>query len=185
MTAEDQMDFKNGYTVKNKWMADIDLSKISPSLKKISLHLADFTIPGVNVGSTSSSYKGIALDIPTHIMQPSDRVVVFSYMIDISWVNYFSLYQWANLLGNVEDITPTTEPLTLATNITDKAVKSIPVNVYLLDAYKNIIIKIAYDNCWIKQFSELNMSYQDEPDVIKHSFTLSYSNFKLALTAGL
>lgn len=183
--ANDQMDFKNSYAVKNKWIADIDLSKVSPSLSKITLHLADFTIPAVDVGSTSSSYKGIALDIPTHVLQPSNRQITFSYMIDLNWSNYFTLYQWANLLGNVEDITPTTEAITLATNITDKAVKSIPINVYLLDAYKVTILKIAYDNCWIKQFSELNLSYQDDPEVIKHSFTFSYSNFKLSQITSL
>jgi hypothetical protein len=179
MAQEPQMDFKDGFAVKNKWIADIDLSKISPDLKKITLHLADFTIPGINIGSASSAYKGISLDVPTHVMLPADRTVIFSYMVDITWLNYFSLYQWTNLLGNVENITPSIDPLRISDPILYKAVKSIPINVYLLNSYKTPILKIAYDNCWIKHFTELNISYQEEPEVIKHSFTLSYSNFRL------
>ena len=182
MLPEQQIDFKDAYAVRNKWIADIALSTISPDIKDVSLHLADFSIPAVNVGGTSVSYKGIAQEIPTHTIQPIDRNITFSYMIDITWENYFTLYQWANLLGNIENVLPTAQPLKLTDTIATKAIKSVPINVYLINAYKTPILKLVYTNCWIKHFTELSLSYQDEPDSIKHSFTFAYSDFKLSKT---
>jgi hypothetical protein len=179
MEATQLIDFKDGFAVKNKWIADIFLSKVSPNLKDITLHLAEFSVPSIEVGSTTTAYKSIVQEIPTHTIQPTDRRITFSYMVDITWLNYFSLYQWANIIGNIEDITPTLDPLNQGNAIKNKAIKSIPINVYLINAYKQPIFKIAYDNCWIKQFSELSLSYQEDPEVIKHSFTFVYSNFRL------
>jgi hypothetical protein len=180
MDAQNLIDFKDGFAAKNKWIADIALSRISPDLKNITLHLAEFDIPAVNIGSTTTAYKGIAQEIPTHRLIPQDRTITFMYMIDLIWTNYYTLYQWANLLGNIEDITPNLDPkLKLTDAMNAKAVKSIPINVYLINAYKNPILKLTYNNCWIKHFAELSLSYQDEPEVIKHAFTCAYSDFKL------
>jgi hypothetical protein len=106
MDPQNLIDFKDGFAAKNKWIADIALSRVSSDLKNITLHLAEFSIPAVNIGSTNTTYKSITQELPTHTLQPTDRNITFSYMIDITWVNYFTLYQWANLLGNIENITP-------------------------------------------------------------------------------
>ena len=176
------MDFKDGFAAKNKWIADISLSKISKDLKDVTLHLAEFSIPPINLGSTTTAFKGIAQEIPTHTLLPTDRTITFSYMVDLSWLNYFTLYQWSNLLGNLENITPTVDPpLKLTDAMAAKAIKSIPINVYLINAYKKPVLKLTYNNSWIKHFAELSLSYQEEPEVIKHSFTCAYSDFKLGL----
>lgn len=172
------MDFKDGYSVRNKWIADIPLSKISNDFKDVSLHLAEYTIPGVAVASAYMQYRGISLEIPTNIIQPADRNITFSYMVDITWLNYFSLYQWSNLMSPSDNIMPKS-PLILNDAMLTKAIKSIPINLYLISEYKEPILKVTYNNCWIKGFGELQMSYQDEPEVIKHSFTCAYSDFKL------
>jgi hypothetical protein len=65
------------------------------------------------------------------------------------------------------------------TDIINKAIKSIPINVYLISEYKVPILKITYNNCWVKGFNELNLSYQEDPEPIKHGFTCAYSDFKL------
>jgi len=178
MAGEELMDFKDSFSVRNKWIADVPLSRISPNLKDVSLHLTDFTIPAINVATTFSPYKGIAVEIPTHIIQPTDRNITFSYMIDINWDNYFSLYQWSNMMSPLEDITPV-DNLTVNLDMQEKYIKSIPINVFLISEYKTPILKVTYNNCWIKGFNELGLSYQDEPDPIKHGFTCVYSDFKL------
>jgi len=181
MEPSQQIDFKDGFAAKNKWIADISLSKISKDLKDVTLHLAEFSIPAINLGSTTTAFKGVAQEIPTHTILPTDRTITFSYMIDLTWINYFTLYQWANLLGNLENITPDVNPaLSLTDAMNAKAIKSIPINVYLINAYKQPILKLVYNNSWIKHFAELNLSYQEEPEVIKHSFTCAYSDFKLS-----
>jgi hypothetical protein len=179
MPGEALQDYKNTNAAQNKWIADISLSRMSVDFKDISLHLANFSIPELLIGSTSIQYKGTALEIPTKVIQPENRTITFSYMIDISWDNYFALYQWANLIGTTENVLPNTLPINLRDEFLNKTIKAIPIYVYLLSEYKKPILKITYDNCWIKSFSELSLSYQEEPDVIKHSFTIAYSNFKL------
>jgi len=178
MPGEDLMDFKDSFAVRNKWIADVPLSRISPDFKDISLHLTDFTIHSKTVATTLASWKGISLEIPTHIMQPSDRNIAFSYMVDINFDNYFALYQWSNLGSPLENITPLND-ITPSLDMDEKSIKSIPINVFLISEYKTPIMKITYHNCWIKTFNELALSYQDEPDPIKHGFTCVYSNFTL------
>lgn len=178
MSNENMMDFKDGYSVKNKWMADISLSKLSNDLKDISLHLAEFTIPSISVASSFVQYKGIALEIPTTIVQPADRNITFSYMVDMTWDNYIALYQWSNMMSTTDNLL-TNINMTINSEMLNKAIKSIPINVFLISEYKEPVLKIKYDNCWIKGFSELSLSYQEDPSVIKHSFTCAYSNFKL------
>jgi hypothetical protein len=178
MSADALMDFKDGFSVKNKWIADVPLSRLSPDLKDVSLHLTDFSIPAINVATTFTHLKGIALEIPTHIIQPADRNITFSYMVDINWDNYFSLYQWSNMMSPLENITPI-NTLNINLDIEEKNIKSIPINVFLISEYKTPILKIAYKNCWVKGFNELNLSYQDDPEPIKHGFTCVYSDFTL------
>lgn len=172
------MDFKDGFSVRNKWIADIPLSRISANLKDVSLHLTDFSIPAVVVASAFTHLKGVALEIPTHIIQPTDRNITFSYMVDINWDNFFALYQWSNMMSPLEDITPE-DVLNINAEILNKAIKSLPINVFLISEYKIPILKITYNNCWIKGFNELSLSYQEEPEPIKHGFICAYSDFKL------
>ena len=40
-------------------------------------------------------------------------------------------------------------------------------------------MKIKYHNCWIKTFSNLSLSYQDEPKPLTHSFTFAYERFEI------
>lgn len=180
MNLEEKMDFKDNFSVKNKWIADIPLSKVSDNLNNISIHLAEFTIPSISVATTIMAYKGVSIEIPTKIIQPSDRNITFSYMVDLNWLNYYSLYQWSNLMSPLENITPLNS-LKQSYSIEDKSIKSIPINVFLINQYKKPILKITYNNCWVKGFNELALSYQDEPEVVKHGFTCAYSDFKLEL----
>lgn len=177
MAGEVLLDVQNSFAVSNKWIADIALSKISPANNNDTSLKADFSIPDINIGTTSLAYKSITVEIPTKVIQPDNRHITFKYMLDIEWNNYFGLYQWTNLIGATENILPTTTTIINA-EYKDK-LKAVPINVFLLNEYKKPIMKICYNNCWIKQFSELSLSYQDDPNPIKHSFTCNYTDFKL------
>lgn len=175
MEKADQIDFKDGFAVKNKWIGDIPLGRISTGFKDISLHLTDFSIPELKIGTTTTSYKGVSMILPTHVQNPQSRTVKFSYMIDLNWDNYISLYQWANIIGNAENIMPNIN--TIIHSDLNRVLNAVPINVYLIDSYKKPILKFTYNNCWINDFEGIQLGYQEDPTVIKHTFTCAYTNF--------
>lgn len=177
-SADKQMDYKNTGAVKNKWIADIDLSIISPDLSKVVLPLTEFTIPEVSVSTAKTYYRGVEFEIPTGVFKPTAREITFGYLIDQDWVNYISLYQWINLYCPVEQVTPD-ELIARQDNYVETTYPILPINVYLLGAYKTPLVRIKYENCYIKQFGDISLAYQDDPDIIKQEFTIRCTDFSI------
>lgn len=176
--ADRQMDYKNTVAVKNKWIADIDLSVISPELSKIVLPLVNFAIPEVNISTAKTYYRGVEFEIPTGVFKPSAREITFNYLIDQDWNNYISLYQWINLYCPIEQVVPD-NMITRKDSPIQTTFPILPINVYLLSAYKLPLVRIKYDNCYIKQFGDIMLDYQEDPEVIKQEFTIRCTDFSI------
>lgn len=180
--AESLLKYIDTYSVKNKWIADVPLSMISSTFNDIIFPFTDFVIPEVTIGGASTSFKGVTIEVPTHVTQQTDRNITLSYLVNEDWTNYFYLYQWANIMNKIEDLNPTNPVSTinpLKALPKPKIYNVLPVFAILIDSYKKPILKVTYNNAWIKRFSELSLDYQNEPSPIKHSFTLCYSHFTI------
>lgn len=175
--AESLLKYIDTYGVKNKWIADVPLSIISADFNDIIFPFTDFTIPEITIGGAGTSFKGVTIEVPTHVTQPADRTITLGYLVNEDWTNYFYMYQWANIMNKIEDLTPTDPVVTQNAIPNPKRYNVLPVYAILIDAYKKPILKVTYHNAWIKRFSELSLDYQSEPSPIKHSFTLCYSHF--------
>ena len=51
--------------------------------------------------------------------------------------------------------------------------------IWLIDSFKNRIIDFVFENCWIKNFNELQLE-ANNPEEVHHSLILAYSNFYIA-----
>src|SRR5574344_1305247 len=91
--------------VQNKWIALVPLSLLAKDQKQskkfndIELNLTEFNIPQVEIGSTTASFKGVTIKLPTKVINPDSREIQFSYLIDANWLNYRLLYYWASGIG--------------------------------------------------------------------------------------
>jgi hypothetical protein len=167
--------------VPNKWIALIPLSLLAKDhaqakkFNDIELKLTEFSIPQVELGSTTASFKGVTIKLPTKVINPENREIQFSYLIDANWLNYRLLYYWASGIGIIN---PTDESSgDIGTGI--YASSMIPVHVYLLDSFLKKIIEFKFNNCWISLFSDLLLDCQQPDDKIKHTFTLNYTDYEI------
>ena len=167
------------YATQNKWIAQVPLKQILDDVDDLSLNLTTFSVPSVDINAVEVQYKAIPIEIPGSVVQAGGKELTFDYLIDSEWRNYKALYTWVDNLARMTKIVTGTE---YSTKLTDDEIYrnfSLPITVHLLNEYKDRVLEFKYHNCWIKSFSELSMSYVDEPAEISHSFTVAYSDFEI------
>lgn len=160
--------------ITNKWIGYVPLqSVLGNEYKNLELRLTRFTMPSLQIGSASVSIKGYSVDMPTHILNSETKEVTFEYIVDEDFENYVSLYSWASGVGNYVDLGDETD------DANGEILQSvIPCRVWLLDSYKRVRREFLFNNAWIKTFNELALDYSQANEV-HHSFTLTYSDFKV------
>ena len=159
-----------------RWVANIPMNILFPDESDISLNLTTFDIPEVTVDAVETQYQGYTIETPNGLLDSGTKDLSFEYIIDSDMRTYFLLYKWSSLytksiLDNVVENENYSKK--------DPQTSRVPVFVSILDEYKNVIMKIKYHNCWIKNFSNLSLSYQDEPKPLTHSFTFAYERFEI------
>lgn len=167
--------------ISNKWIGYVPLeSVLGPDYKNIELRLTRFSMPPLQIGSSSVSYKGYSVEVPSHVMNAETKEIVWEYIVDEDFENYAALYAWASGIGNIVDIgeesnADRTQGILLNSII--------PCRVWLLDSYKKIRREFLFQNCWIKQFNDLQLDYSNANEV-HHSITMTYSDFKVLRKTG-
>lgn len=177
MDADDKIIYQNYPATKNKWYADIPLRMISNDFEDVTLKLQSFVIPRIFIGTTSLHYKGVEMKVPSKTFNPSNKTLRFTYLIDAKWESYLRLYQWANCFASIDNPTPFDQ---VKQNKLTDAWWNIPIHVYLLDEFKKTVMNMVFYGCIIEEFGELDVSYKDNPDVMSHSFTVSYQRMEIA-----
>jgi hypothetical protein len=162
---------------KNKWYAVLPLSLISRDFKDTTIQLQEFTIPRIYIGEADMTIKGVTVKIPNRTYNPSNKTITFHYLIDSLWNSYYNLYQWVGVYPSIDNPTPNSK---YVLNSTENSFWTIPIYVYLLDEFKNKIIKVTYFDCWPTEFAQFDVAYTSEPDVMAHSFAVNYSRHEVA-----
>jgi len=177
MTVKQQLPIQQAYAVKNKWYADIPLSTVSRSFDDICLPLRGFRIPPMDFGKSGAKYRGITVNLPVGVFnQETNKVVQFKYLVNFDYSQYFAMYEWMNLNHSYDNPVPDSK---VERRDEDNRWATVPVTVYLLDAFKKPIIMLKYYDCWISHFDELEFNDYDVPTVIQHGLELSYSRFEI------
>lgn len=167
--------------ISNKWIGYVPLESVLGSeYKNIELRLVRFSMPPLEIGSSSVSYKGYSVEVPTHVMNSETKEITWEYIVDEDFENYSALYAWASGIGNIVEIGEENN------NVNTQGIllnSLIPCRVWLLDSYKNTRREFLFENCWIKRFNDLALDYSNANE-IHHSVTLTYSSFKVLKKKG-
>lgn len=173
---------QNAYANKNKWVATVPLHLVlGPDYQNISLRLSTFTMPSIEMGSDKVSYRGVEIETPTHMMQPGSKEITFNYFINSDWTDYRALYNWCM---NNAPINKGANALDTGNVDSSGLTHACDIDVQLLSPYKKPIVGFRFKNCWIKSFSDLQLSYAEQ-DEIQHSFTCAYTHFVMLDLSGL
>lgn len=167
--------------ITNKWIGYVPLeSVLGKEYKNLELRLTRFTMPPIEIGTSTVSFKNYSLEVPTHVMNSDTKEVVFEYIVDEDFENYSALYNWASGIGNIVDIGEENNADRTQGLITNSL---IPVRVWLLDSYKKVRREFLFEGAFIKQFNDLQLDFS-QANEIHHSFTLAYYDFKIHKKAG-
>lgn len=161
----------------NKWICYLPFKTVlGDSFLDLELQATQFYLPAIDVTPTVVAYQGYSIKIPAAgLMNAGDKTLKFQYIVDDEWRNYSALYVWSSKFaqyGNVIDkVAQTAQLAQLAGNFAT-------VRLWLLSPFKKRIVDFQFDNCWIQSFGEILLDCASS-DNIKHSFTLSYTDFKI------
>lgn len=163
--------------ITNKWIGYVPLESIlGKQYSNLELNLTRFSMPSIQLGSSSVSFKGYSVEVPTHVLNADTKEIVWEYIVDERFDNYAALYSWASGIGNLVTITDEDNSLNTLGILSNS---TITCRVWLLDSYKNMLREFVFNNCWIKQFNELTLEYASANEV-HHSITLAYSDFTVS-----
>lgn len=161
------------YTNQSSWYCYLPLeSVLGKRYNNLDLHLTRFSLPQIEMGSMTTSYRGYDKEIPNKVICPGSKQLTLEYIVDEYWQNYKSLYAW---LGSING---TLNPVTDDTKNGISPSDYLTMRIYLLNNYKRRVLQIEFYNCWIKMFGEVSIDYSSHEDVT-HSFTFCYDDFRL------
>ena len=182
VNANDGISNQNAFANKNKWIADIPLYLVlGPSYQNVNLRLSTFTIPSIEMGSDKVTYRSIEIERPTYTMSPGSKEITFNYFVNADWTDYRALYNWCM---NNAPVNKGVSALDTGNVEANGLINVCDIDVTLLSPYKRPVVGFRFKNCWIKAFSDLQLSYS-EADEIQHSFTCAYTHFVLLDLNGL
>lgn len=159
------------YANANKWFAYLPIEDcLGKNYKNLDLHITKFSLPQMQMTTTTVSFRGYSKKIPTKVMNAEDKELTLDYIVDSNWQNYKSLYLWMS--GIEGTLNPSVN------ENTDKIVPSNYINlrIYLMDPYKNKIVQFVFENCFILVFNDITLE-TNNPEEVHHSFTISYDNY--------
>ena len=156
----------------NKWVGYFPLANVlGKKYNNLELNLTRISIPQMVMGSTTTSFKGYTYEMPTHLLDSDTKEIVIEYIIDEKWQNYKSFFKWCSATeGQLNSVVDTSD----VQNISVK--DFVDCRIWLIDSFKNRIIDFVFENCWIKNFQNLDLEASN-PEEVHHTITLAYSNF--------
>lgn len=164
------------YSTANQWYAYLPLENVlGKRYNNLELHLRQFSVPQIEMGSMTASFKGYEKEMPTKVLNAGTKQLTLSYLVDEYWQNYKSLWAW------------TQSPDGTLNKVTDDKASGvspssyITMRIYLLNNYKKKVVQFEFENVWIKIFNELQLDVTNQ-DVIEHSFTICYDDMRMLET---
>ena len=122
------------------------------------------------MSTTTVSYRGYDKEVPTKVLNASNKELTLEYIVDDKWQNYRSLYAWMSCItGTIAKVTDDEK-----TNVSPS--DYIPLRIYLLDHFKKKVIQFVFENCFLKIFNDLSLDVTN-PTEVTHSFTFAFDRF--------
>lgn len=164
------------YSIGNQWFAYLPIENVlGKRYSNLELHLKQFALPQIEMGSQEVSFRGYQKTIPTKVLNASTKELTLTYLVDEYWQNYKSLWAWTQSpVGTLNQVTD------------DKAAGVSPTSyitmrIYLLNNFKKRILEFSFSNTWIKVFNDIQLDVANQ-DVVEHSFTICYDDLQMIET---
>ena len=159
------------YAAANAWYAYLPIENVlGKRYRNLNLHLTRFSLPQMQMQSTSISHRGVTVKIPTKVFNPEDKTLTLEYIVDDKWENYRSLIAW------MSGITGTINKPAENENNGISPSDYVALRIYLLDNFKQRVIEFVFEDCWIETFNDIALE-QNNPGEITHSFSFCYSKY--------
>ena len=71
------------YAAANAWYAYLPIENVlGKRYRNLNLHLTRFSLPQMQMQSTSISHRGVTVKIPTKVFNPEDKTLTLEYIVD-------------------------------------------------------------------------------------------------------
>lgn len=135
-------------------------------------------VPEVVVKGTATRYAGDTLYVSTHSKDPYPPVNV-KFAVDSGYNNYWTIYQWLNLLHDQKTGQYDEKGITVGGNFTDYQTD---ITLYGLDEYDNKVIQFQYTKCFPTSLDSLTFDQKQTNEMeIQSGFTFLFSQMHIKL----
>ncbi len=155
----------------NSWIAVIPYTILDPeSGDEIEFNLTSFNFSGLIMAGAEIPRAGERFPVPSGSVE-TDKIVTFRYKPDSEWMQYEFLFKWFDRISNNKKLNHSDYNEYINGNM-------INVTVYLLNEFKKPKLKWTFNNCWLKEFGELDMPYDSTGGAgMDHGFSLQYMDY--------
>lgn len=141
-------------------------------------------VPKISIPSIAVPFGGQVYNASS-ISRPAYEPLSLKFLIDNGYKNYWILWQWLNLFNdNDTSTTKITEPqgyykdtLYLKNPMSDFTSK---FSLFGLDEYNNKIIEFIYTDCFIKELTPIDYTFQGGSEIVCTA-TFSFNKLKVNL----
>tara|TARA_R110002020_G_scaffold90534_18_gene220489 strand:+ start:1130 stop:1666 length:537 start_codon:yes stop_codon:yes gene_type:complete len=153
-----------------KWYMIFPFQKIDSTItsENIALNLFNFSLPEVSMGETEFGIRGVQIPVPNGVRDES-KLITFNYILSANWYQYKLLYKWFSQIANECGGQTAPEMMDYMLDVT----------VMIISEYKNPLFEIVFHNAWIKNMAAVDFNYQDDDEVIHHSFDINFSHYTI------
>lgn len=143
--------------IANSWVAYLPLEDtLGKRYKNLELHLRQFSIPQIEMGSMEVASHGYSKQMSTGVLNAGTKELTLSYIVDEYWQNYKSLWAWCQApIGTVNPLTDDKSKFHSASNY-------LTMRIYLMNNYKQKIVQFEFLNVWIRVFNELQLDVANQ-----------------------
>jgi len=155
----------------NSWIAVIPYNQIDPDgNENVVFNLTQFNFTGLIMAGAEVAKFGEMFPLPTGVVE-TDKIVTFRYKPDSEWTQYEFLFRWFDRGQNNQHNEYNDYNEFITGQYSD-------VTVYLLNEFKKPKLKWTFQNCWLKEFGELDMVYDTAGGTgMDHGFSLQYMDY--------
>lgn len=135
-------------------------------------------VPGVTVKGIATRYAGDTLYVSSHSKDPYPPVNV-KFAVDSGYNNYWTIYQWLNLLHDQKTGQYNEIGIAVDGNFSDYQTD---ITMYGLDEYNNKVIQFTYTKCFPTSLDPLEFSQQEVGEMeLQSGFTFLFSQMHIKM----
>lgn len=149
-----------------------ELKDLGYDHRVFAMNVASFTLGRMTLNGNEVKRVGYTLSYPSGT-EDTEKEFTINYRLSSEYQQYYFLCRWWQKNLDV------TNHLPGADDAGDKDFFLTNINLWILNDNKDPVMKISYQDCWLNELGELQLSYADSNSFLEHSFTCKYNDFKI------